>query len=126
MSIQIWVILLGLCFFDFSSNENCLLVKFADDTALLGLITKYDDVAYLEQINYFINYCGQTFLELNVNKTKEMVIDFRKPKGVSNEVIIPFNPIVPNWLKVAFQLDTMEYLCHTKVQVPLSLCPFWW
>ena len=44
----------------------------------------------------------------------------------------PFNPIVPNWLKVAFQLDTMEYLCHTKVQVPLfpqcrmALCPSWW
>ena len=44
----------------------------------------------------------------------------------------PFNPIVPNWLKVAFQLDTMEYLCHTKVQVPLTpqcrmaLCPSWW
>ena len=43
----------------------------------------------------------------------------------------PFNPIVPNWRKVAFQLDTMEYLCHTKVQVPLfppvpnGTCPSW-
>ena len=38
----------------------------------------------------------------------------------SNYLMInAFNPIVPNWLKVAFQLDTTEYLCHTKVQVPL-------
>ena len=50
-------------------------------------------------------------------------------KVILMDVLIPFNPIVPNWLKVAFQLDTMEYLCHTKVQVPLfpqcrmALCP---
>ena len=64
------------------------MVKFADDTALVGLITNDDDDEYLEQIIDFVNYCGRNFLELNVSKTKEMVIDFRKSKGVPNEVII--------------------------------------
>ena len=91
-----------------STNSNCTLVKFADDTALLGLIKNDDDTAYLDQINHFTNYCDQNFLELNVNKTKEMVIDFRKSHVVSNEVIIKGGVVerVDNYKYLGVLLDS--------------------
>jgi hypothetical protein len=53
------------------------LIKFADDTAMLGLITNDDDSIFQQQLAMFVNYCDANFLELNVSKTKEMVIDYR-------------------------------------------------
>ena len=61
-----------------SSSEKCPLVKFADDTAMAGLIDRDDDSALRSQLDTFVQYCDQNYLELNVAKTKEMVIDFRK------------------------------------------------
>ena len=61
-----------------SSMEMCPLVKFADDSAIVGLIDKDDDRAYLQQVQVFVEACEKNFLELNVSKTKEMVIEFRK------------------------------------------------
>ena len=55
----------------------CPLIKFADDTAMTGLIHSDDDRAYLHQLQSFVEYCNTNFLQLNISKTKEMVIDFR-------------------------------------------------
>ena len=60
-----------------STQLSCPLIKFADDTAMLGLITNDDDSIFQQQLAMFVNYCDTNFLELNVSKTKEMVIDFR-------------------------------------------------
>lgn len=76
-----------------SSSDSCHLIKFADDTALVGLIKKDDDREYLEEINHFVGYCDKNFLELNVKKTKEMNIDFRRVKGQPREVVIKENPV---------------------------------
>ena len=57
-----------------SSNQAS---KFADDTAMTGLIYTDDDTAYREGILRFTEYCEQNFLQLNVSKTKEMILDFR-------------------------------------------------
>ena len=50
---------------------------FADDTALISLIKDDDDTIYQQQLAKFVNYCDANFLEVNVSKTKEMIIDFR-------------------------------------------------
>ena len=34
--------------------------------------------AYLHQLQSFVEYCNTNFLQLNISKTKEMVIDFRR------------------------------------------------
>ena len=60
-----------------SSNENCSIVKFADDTALIGLIKRDSSECYIKQVEAFVKYCDENFLQLNVSKTKEMVIDYR-------------------------------------------------
>ena len=56
-----------------SSNESCSIVKFADDTKLIGLInddSNDDSSKYVGEIKKFAIYCKTNFLELNVRKTK--------------------------------------------------------
>ena len=62
--------------------------KFADDTGLTGQITDDDDSHYRQEIDRFVSWCDQNYLELNVGKTKEMIIDFRKVKPVHDSIII--------------------------------------
>ena len=71
-----------------SSNESCSIVKFADDTVLIRLISDDDSSKYVDEINKFVTYCKINFLELNVKKTKEMIIDFRKSKALPDPIII--------------------------------------
>ena len=56
---------------------HVLWLNFADDTAMIGLIKDDDDTIYQQQLAMFVNHCDANFLELNVSKTKEMIIDFR-------------------------------------------------
>ena len=71
-----------------SSEEMCPLIKFADDTALAGLIHADDEGAYLRQLQSFVEYCDSNFLQLNTSKTKEMLIDFRRTSIAPLPVVI--------------------------------------
>ena len=62
-------------------------LKFADDTTVIGLITNSDESEYRDQVNKLISWCNDNNLELNVNKTKEMIVDFRRKKSPSPLVI---------------------------------------
>ena len=46
------------------------IIKFADDTTVVGLITNNDEVRTLGL------WCQENNLSLNVSKTKEMIMDF--------------------------------------------------
>ena len=49
--------------------------KYSDDTAILALLNDNNSVlGYLESISHFIQWCNNNYLELNVAKTKELVI----------------------------------------------------
>ena len=54
--------------------------KFADDTTVVGRIAK-DDMEYRKEIENLVNWCNENNLSLNVNKMKEIIIDFRKCRG---------------------------------------------
>jgi hypothetical protein len=74
---------------DVRANDNsCILVKFADDTALVGLISNDDSMAYVTQVQEFVSYCEENYLELNVMKTKELIIDFRKCRPSLEPIMI--------------------------------------
>ena len=45
-----------------------------------------DDSALLSQVDSFVNHCDANYLELNVSKTKELVIDFRQTRPESQPV----------------------------------------
>ena len=66
-----------------SLYPSCPLVKFADDTAMLGLIKMDNSNLYEKQVQTFVEYCDRNYLELNVKKTKEMVIDMRRSRRVN-------------------------------------------
>ncbi len=61
---------------------NNYIIKFSDDTAILGLLKKIRDLSeYFSEIGRFVNWCEDNHLALNVDKTKEMVFD---PRGVGD------------------------------------------
>ncbi len=61
-----------------SSHSSISIVKFADDTVVLGLINNNDEAAYLDE--RLTSWCQDNCLSLslNVSKTKELTVDFRK------------------------------------------------
>ena len=62
-------------------DDRCRLFKYADDTALIAKCTN-EDVVYRENVKMFTEWCKNNYLELNVKKTKEMVVDFRSSQYV--------------------------------------------
>ena len=53
-------------------------IKFADNITVVGLITNNDETAYREEVRALGVWCQENNLTLNVNKTKEMIVDLRK------------------------------------------------
>ncbi|KAK2920617.1 hypothetical protein Q8A73_000102 [Channa argus] len=67
--------------------EDCV-DRFADDTTVVGLISKNDESAYREEVQRLTAWCGANNLSLNVDKTKEMVVDFRRAQGDHSPLFI--------------------------------------
>ncbi len=61
-----------------SSHSSTTIIKFADDTVVLGLISNNDETAYLDEVEELTSWCQDNCLSLNVSKTKELIVDFRK------------------------------------------------
>ncbi len=61
-----------------SSHSSTSIVKFVDDTVVLGLINNDDEAAYLDEVERLTSWCQDNCLSLNVSKTKELIVDFRK------------------------------------------------
>ena len=77
-----------------SSYSNCTIVKYADDTVIVGKITDNDYTNYIDQVNKFVDWSQRNFLKLNVKKTKEMIIDFRTTnRHVPDPLVINNEPI---------------------------------
>ncbi|KAK1803680.1 hypothetical protein P4O66_021084 [Electrophorus voltai] len=57
------------------TSSSTITVKFADDTAVMGLISDNDERAYLEEIKHLENWCQENNLLLNISKTKELIVD---------------------------------------------------
>jgi hypothetical protein len=63
------------CMATHASNS---IIKFADDTNIVGLITNNDETAYRQKVRALALWCQENNLSLNVNKTKALIVDFRK------------------------------------------------
>ncbi|KAJ8375448.1 hypothetical protein SKAU_G00060280 [Synaphobranchus kaupii] len=61
-----------------SGDPSVKLLKFADDTTVIGLIRDGDESAYRQEVEQLALWCGQNNLELNKLKTVEMTVDFRR------------------------------------------------
>jgi hypothetical protein len=75
LSPLLFTLLTHDCTATYSNNH---IVKFADDTTLVGLITKGDETQYRLEVDHLTTWCRDNNLLLNVSKTKEIVVDFRR------------------------------------------------
>ncbi len=80
LSPLLFMLLTHDCTAKFSSNH----IKFADDTTVVGLIGNNDETHYREEVAQLAEWCGTNNLPLNVGKTKDVVLDFRRRNSVDH------------------------------------------
>ncbi len=61
-----------------ATHSSNVIVKLADDTTVIGLITDNDETAYREEVSTLTKWCQENHLSLNIDKTKELVVDYRR------------------------------------------------
>ena len=59
-------------------HDSNTIIKFADDTTVVGLIIDNDEMAYREEVRDLAVWCQDNNLSLNVSKIKELIVDYRK------------------------------------------------
>jgi hypothetical protein len=69
-------------------THNCVakhdfntIITFADNTTVVGLITDNDETIYREEVIDPAVWCQDNNLSLNMSKTKEMIMDYRKKEA---------------------------------------------
>ena len=67
--------------------DSNTIIKFADDTTVLGRITDNDETAYREEVRDLAVWC-QDNLSLKMVKTKEMIVDYRKKRTEHAPILI--------------------------------------
>ncbi|KAF7668648.1 hypothetical protein LDENG_00299480, partial [Lucifuga dentata] len=60
-----------------SKYQNRHILKFADDTVIISLLHGKED-SHGPVLNDFVQWCDDNFLTLNISKTKDVFIDFRR------------------------------------------------
>ena len=69
-------------------HDSNAIIKFADDTTVVGLITDNDEKAYREVVRELAGWCQDNNLSLNVIKTNEMIVDYRKRRNEHAPILI--------------------------------------
>ena len=82
-----------------SHHSSVPLLKFADDTTLVGLVSDSEESEYRHEVSSLVSWCDINNLQLNASKTREMIVDFMKRK----------NPLAPitlskGWIVLNFQV----------------------
>lgn len=69
-----------------SEYENRYILKFADNSVILSLLHGTEN-NHGPVVDEFVQWCDKSFLKLNVAKTKDMSIDFRRQPTPSQAII---------------------------------------
>ncbi|KAI3367302.1 hypothetical protein L3Q82_008343 [Scortum barcoo] len=69
-----------------TSHKEKTILKFADDTTVIGLISGGDETAYRSEVASLVKWCDSNNLSLNTDKTKEMVLDMTRERGGSTNL----------------------------------------
>ena len=71
-----------------SSDPFIPYLKFSDDAAILALLNETNSFTlYQQSVSHFSHWCTSNFLELNVSKTKEMIIASDGPTVINGETV---------------------------------------
>ena len=66
------------CSLKTARHDSNTIIKFADDTKVVGLIPDNDETVYREEGRDLTVWFQDNNLSLNMIKTKEMIVDYRK------------------------------------------------
>ncbi len=70
---------------------------------VLGLVSNNDEAAYLDEVERLTSWCQDNCLSLNVSKTKELIVDFRKRQQQ------PYTPLMISGTPVE-RVSSFKYL----------------
>ncbi|KAK3557940.1 hypothetical protein QTP86_003864 [Hemibagrus guttatus] len=89
------------------NSESCHVQKFMDNTAIVRCIRRGQEEEYKKLIQDFIAWCYFNHLHLNTTKTREMVVDFRRPRPQPEPVTISGDCVefVKTYKYLGVQLD---------------------
>lgn len=59
-----------------TDRDDAYIIKFSDDTALVDVSDSV--LKYEQSVSVFDEWCEANFLEMNVGKTKEMIVDYKR------------------------------------------------
>ncbi|XP_041841970.1 uncharacterized protein LOC121640325 [Melanotaenia boesemani] len=91
-----------------ATSDSNVIIKFADDTAVVGLISHNDETDYRREVSHLEVWCQENHLLLNVSKTKELIVDFRKQQRSLHPLLISGSEVE--------RVDTFRYLGVTISQ----------
>uniref|UniRef100_A0A3P9B4X1 Reverse transcriptase domain-containing protein n=1 Tax=Maylandia zebra TaxID=106582 RepID=A0A3P9B4X1_9CICH len=91
-----------------STHQSVKLIKFADDTTVIGLISDGDESAYRREVERLVSWCSHNNLVLNAQKTVEIIVDFRKHTAPLPPIILTDTPIT--------SVDSFRFLGTTITQ----------
>ena len=60
-----------------TESTNNIILKYAEDTLFVGLITDCDELLYRQEIDKVKTWCENNKLLLYVSKTRHLIFDFR-------------------------------------------------
>lgn len=83
----------------------------------MGYITNNDYREYKDEINRFVEWCDEAQLILNVEKTKELTIDFRRKKTEVSPILIKDQPveIVSSYRYLGVHVDSkLDWKVHSS------------
>lgn len=90
------------------------LVKFANNTTVVGLISKNDESACRDEVKQLTDWCNN--LSLNMSKTKEMIVDFWKPRSeeLTATNLLCRSSSTPSFLEITQSLNTSSIAIKDK------------
>jgi hypothetical protein len=94
------------------------IIKFADDTTVVDLITNNNEMAYREEVRALGVWYQKNNLTLNVNKTKEMIVYFRKQHWEQPPIHIDLTVMeqVEHFKFLGLHMtDKLKWFTHTEI-----------
>lgn len=70
-----------------SPFKNHFILKYADDSVIVSLLQGSEN-NHGPVVDNFVKWCEDSYLQLNITKTKDMAIDFRKNVKIPKPVRI--------------------------------------
>ncbi|KAM9821541.1 uncharacterized protein ACBT44_007086 isoform 1-T4 [Syngnathus typhle] len=86
-------------------RQRVKLLKYADDTTLIGLIQDGDETAYRQEVERLVHWCSENHPELNPLKIVEVTVDFKRDPSPLLPLTIRSNTIIST--------DTFKFLGTT-------------